>query len=128
MYYMLIKFPCSVYDDEYSIGFDYHHSHYRWIRNILFLKSDFCTTFFFYSWEWLKYLIRHCVTPISFHNILWKNQARNQSGQTKPYVSRLGSWQCCTLKIEISDCNEFGFYGQLLDVYRKIFLTSLITS
>ena len=38
-------------------------------------------------------------------------------GQTKPYVSRLGSCQCCTLKIEISDCNEFGFFGQLLDVY-----------
>ena len=43
-------------------------------------------------------------------------QARNQSGQTKPYVSRLGSYQCCTLKIEISDCNEFGFFGQLLDI------------
>ena len=56
------------------------------------------------------------------------HQARNQLGQTKPYVSRLGSYQCCTLKIEISDCNEFGFFGQLLDVYRKIFLTSLITS
>ena len=50
------------------------------------------------------------------------------SDQTKPYVSRIGSCQCCTLKIEISDCNEFGFFRQLLDVYRKIFLTSLITS
>ena len=37
-------------------------------------------------------------------------QARNQSGQTKPYVSRLGSCQCCILKIEILDCNEFGFF------------------
>ena len=54
------------------------------------------------------------------------NQTRNQSSQTKPYVSRLGSCQCCTLKIEISDCNEFGFFGQLLDIYRKIFLPSLI--
>ena len=53
------------------------------------------------------------------------HQARNQLGQTKPYVSKLGSYQCCTLKIEISDCNEFGFFGQFLDVYRKIFLTSL---
>ena len=25
-------------------------------------------------------------------------------------------------------CNEFGFFGQLLDVYRKISVTSLITS
>ena len=32
------------------------------------------------------------------------------------------------LKIEISDCNEFGFFGHLLNVYRKIFLASLITS
>ena len=43
-------------------------------------------------------------------------------------TSRLGSCQCCTLKIEILDCNEFGFFGQLLDVYRKIFLTSLMTT
>ena len=27
-------------------------------------------------------------------------QARNQSGQTKPYLSRLGSCQCCTLKLK----------------------------
>ena len=41
---------------------------------------------------------------------------------------RLGSCQCCTLKIEISHCNECGFFGHLLEVYKKIFLTSLITS
>ena len=55
-------------------------------------------------------------------------QAWNQSGQTKPYVSRLGSCQCCTLTVKISACNEFDFFGQFLDVYRKIFLTPLITS
>ena len=55
-----------------------------------------------------------------------RDQARKQSGQTKPMC--LGSCQCFATKFEISDCNEFGFFGQLLDVYRKIFLTSLITS
>ena len=46
------------------------------------------------------------------------------------HVSTVQTWKLSVLhsKIEISDCNEFGFFGQLLDVYRKIFLTSLITS
>ena len=55
-------------------------------------------------------------------------QARNQSGQTKPYVSRLGSCQCCTLKLKCRIAMNLAFFGHLLDVYRKIFLTSLRTS
>ena len=31
-------------------------------------------------------------------------------------------------KIEILDWNEFGFFGHLLDVYRKLFFNSPITS
>ena len=62
-----------------------------------------------------------------YQPIVQQKQARNQSGQTKPYVSRLGICQCYSLKIEISGCNEFGFFGHLLNVKRKIFLTSLIT-
>ena len=28
----------------------------------------------------------------------------------------IGSCQCCTLNIEISDCNECGFFGHILDL------------
>ena len=38
------------------------------------------------------------------------------------------SCPCCALNIEISDCNESGFFGHLLDSYRNVFLTPLITS
>ena len=40
----------------------------------------------------------------------------------------IGSCQCCTQNIEISDYNKYGFFGHFLDVYRKILLTSLVTS
>ena len=52
----------------------------------------------------------------------------SQVKQNHMCQSRLGSRQYCTLRIEISHCYEFGFFGQLSDVYRKIFLTSLIIS
>ena len=38
-------------------------------------------------------------------------QARNQSGQTKPYVSRLGSCQCCTLKLKYRIAMNLAFLG-----------------
>ena len=40
----------------------------------------------------------------------------------------IGICQCCILRNEIWECNECGFFGHLLDLYRKIFLTSLSTS
>ena len=55
--------------------------------------------------------------------------SRNQSGQTKLGICVIiGSYQCCTLNIEIWDCNECGFFGHLLVEHRKIFVASLITS
>ena len=48
---------------------------------------------------------------INRHKRERRGQARNQSGQTKPYVSRLGSCQCCTLKLKCRIAMNLAFLG-----------------